>query len=244
MNKTALITGVSGGIGSATAVLFAKAGYNVAIHFNKNVDEANRLANLLCRNNCSAAAMRADVADKGEVAEMFNNVSKCFGGVDVLVNNAGVALQKLFTDVSDDEADRIIDVNVKGTMNCCREALPYMIHNKCGSIVNVSSIWGVCGASCEVHYSAAKAAVIGFTKALAKEVGPSGIRVNCIAPGVIDTKMNSMHSVVVLTELAQQTPLGRIGTPQDVADAIFFLSSDAAAFITGQILCVDGGLIV
>ena len=166
-----------------------------------------------------------------------------FGSADILINNAGIAQQKLFTDITDDDFTRMFDINVRGVFNCCRAALPYMIHKKHGRIINISSMWGVCGASCEVHYSASKAAVIGMTKALAKEVGPSGITVNCIAPGLIDTPMNANLSKETINELCEETPVGRIGTPEDIANAALFLASDSSSFITGQVLGVDGGFI-
>ncbi|MDC0700747.1 SDR family oxidoreductase, partial [Blautia wexlerae] len=164
--------------------------------------------------------------------------------VDVLVNNAGIAQQKLFTDLTDTDWDRIFAVDVKGVFLCCQAALPHMIHEKRGAIVNISSMWGQVGASCEVHYSAAKAAVIGLTKALAKELGPSQIRVNCIAPGVIATEMNDLLGAETLEALREETPLEAIGTAEQVADAVRFLASDQASFITGQVLGVNGGMVI
>ena len=162
------------------------------------------------------------------------------GPVDVLVNNAGIAQQKLFTDITEDDWRRMFAVDVDGVFRCCQCALPHMIHEKSGCIINIASIWGEIGASCEVHYSAAKAAVIGLTKALAKELGPSHIRVNCVSPGVIDTEMNAMFDEETMRDLCESTPLGRIGSPEDIAAAVSFLASDAASFITGQTLSVNG----
>ena len=161
--------------------------------------------------------------------------------MDVLVNNAGIAQQKLFSDITPEEWRRMFAVDVEGVFHCCQCALPYMIHRKAGSIVNISSVWGQVGASCEVHYSAAKAAVIGLTKALAKELGPSGIRVNCVAPGVIRTEMNAHLSGEDMEALREETPLCRIGEPEEVADAVSFLAGEGSRFVTGQILAVSGG---
>ena len=184
------------------------------------------------------------MSDSNQVKRMFSEINCVFGGVDILVNNAGIAQQKLFTDITDEDFDKMFAVNVKGVFNCCREAVPYMVNRKNGRIINISSIWGISGASCEVHYSASKAAVIGLTKALAKELGPSGICVNCIAPGVIDTPMNSCFDSDTMNALIDETPLMRIGTPEDIAKTVFFFASEDSSFITGQVICADGGFIV
>lgn len=244
MGRTVLITGASRGIGRAAAVTFAKNGFNVAVNYRQSDDKANVLISELKGYGVKAAAYRADVADKSAVLEMFRKAEAELGKITVLVNNAGIAEQALFTDISEEMWDRMFDVNVKGAYNCTQAALPSMIHEKYGRIVNVSSMWGISGASCEVHYSASKAALIGFTKALAKEVGLSGITVNCIAPGVIETDMNSAIPKEIMDTLKADTPLNRIGTPEDAAEAIFFLASDKAGFITGQVLSVDGGFIL
>ena len=175
---------------------------------------------------------------------MFAQVKSAFGSVEVLVNNAGIAQQKLFTDITEQDWNKMFDVDVKGVFHCCQCALPDMIHGKAGKIINISSMWGQVGASCEVHYSAAKAAVIGLTQALAKEVGPSHIQVNCIAPGVIDTEMNGHLDARTIDELKDETPLGVIGTTKDIANAVLFLASEKADFITGQVLGVNGGMII
>lgn len=242
--KTVLITGSSRGIGRATAVTFAKNGYNVAVNYNKSSEVAESLCSELVQLGVKAKTFQCDVADKSAVNEMVKQIEADFGKITVLVNNAGIAEQALFSDITEEMWDRMFDVNVKGAYNCTQAVLPHMIHNKYGRIINVSSMWGISGASCEVHYSASKAALIGFTKALAKEVGLSGITVNCVAPGVIATEMNGHLSEDIIEELKNETPLNRIGTSEDVAEAIYFLASDKASFITGQTLSVDGGFIV
>lgn len=244
MNQTVLITGASRGIGRAAAAAFARNGYNVAVNYCKSKEKATDLADELNGYGVMAAAYQADVSDKTAVGEMFRKAEQELGRISVLVNNSGIAEQILFSDITEEKWDRMFAVNVKGTYNCTQAALPSMIHEKYGRIINVSSMWGISGASCEVHYSASKAALIGFTKALAKEVGLSGITVNCIAPGVIGTDMNSAISGEILEELKEDTPLNRIGTPEDVAAAILFLASDKASFITGQTLSIDGGFIL
>ena len=244
MKKTVLITGASRGIGRAAAEAFAKAGYNVAVNYNKSVEAAETLCRELEKYSVKALPFQADVADKKAVNAMTNEIEKKLGGVSVLVNNAGIAEQALFTDITEKMWDRMFAVNVKGAYNCTQAILPKMIHEKYGRIINISSMWGISGASCEVHYSAAKAALIGFTKALAKEVGLSGITVNCVAPGVIDTDMNGHLSPETISELKEETPLNRIGAPRDVAETVLFLASEKASFITGQTISVDGGFIL
>lgn len=244
MNKNVLVTGASHGIGRATATLFAENGYNVAINYNSSPEEAQALVNELTDKGCNVMAVKANVAKRAEVEEMFTQISKTFGDVHILVNNAGIESQKLFTDVSEAEWDKIFDVNMKGVFNCTQMALKSMIREHYGKIINVSSMLGITGSSCEVPYSASKAAVIGFTKALAKEVGPININVNTVAPGVIDTKMNRRIEPAIIERLKQQTPLGTIGTCEDIAEAILFLASEGAKFITGQVLSPNGGLVI
>lgn len=231
--KRALITGASGGIGSGIARRLSADGYDVILHYNKT--DISALAEEL-----GGLAVKADLQNESEVASMFEAAGK----IDVLVNCAGVAAQMLFTDISADEWDRVFDINVKGTFLCCKEAAKQMIFRKSGKIINISSMWGITGASCEVHYSSSKAAVIGLTKALAKELAPSGITVNCVAPGFIDTPMNAHLSAESVEAFRQEIPLERLGTAEDVAGAVSFLASKDADYITGQILSVDGGVTV
>ncbi len=239
-----MITGAATGIGRAAALLFAADGYNVAVHYNKSETEAQRLCGLIAAQGGRALAVQADVSDAGQVSAMVRRVTEVFGRIDVLVNNAGIAQSKLFTDLTADDWDTMFDVNVKGVFHCCQAVLPGLISRKAGCIVNVSSIWGMAGASCEVHYSAAKAAVIGLTKALAKELGPSNIRVNCVAPGVIETRMTAGLDDETKDALKDETPLGRLGTADDAAQAIRFLASEKASFITGQVISPNGGFVI
>ena len=240
-----LITGASGGIGTAIAEGFARAGYGLVLHYHKGEDRARALAARLTENySVPALPLCADLSDTAAVQAMFERAAEEFGFIDTVVNNAGIAEQKLFTDLTDEAWDRMIDVNLSGTFRTCRAALPEMIRRKQGTIINVSSMWGQVGASCEVAYSAAKAGVIGLTKALAKEVAPSGITVNCIAPGAIRTPMLDCFTEEDLAALAEETPVGRIGTPEDVAASAVFLASEGAQFITGQVLGVNGGFVI
>ena len=231
-----LITGGTRGIGRACVERFCKNGDDVTFFYRSSEHEAAELG-----ASCGATGVRVDVADGEAVARAVAETTERMGGIDVLVNNAGIAHIGLFTDMTDAEWRRICDVNLSGQIYAGREAARYMIRRQSGCIVNIGSVWGRAGASCEVAYSATKAGVRGFTRALAKELGPSGIRVNCIEPGVIDTDMNRELDAAAMSELCDETPLGRIGTPADVAEAVFFLASDSAAFITGQIIGVDGG---
>ncbi len=237
--KTVLITGASRGIGAAVAREFAQNGYRVIINYNKSKEKA-----LLLAEEIGALAIYADVSKSEEVKKMFEEIEKKYGGVDVLINNAGISQIKLFSDITEQDWDEMFSINVKGMFNCTKSALPYMIHKKCGKIINVSSMWGIAGASCEVHYSASKASVIGFTKALAKELAPSGICVNCVAPGVISTDMCSDLTDEDMQLLKEETPLGRIGKSEEVAKAILFLASGESDFITGQVLNINGGMVI
>lgn len=236
--KTALITGASGGIGSAIARKLAGDGYFVILHYHQN-SSAEILAQQL-----HGTAVRADLENFSEIEAMIANSLRIAGHIDVLINNAGMSISGLLTDISPDTRKKIFAVNILSAMECTRLVLPDMIHRKSGNIINISSMWGQVGASCEVDYSATKSAMIGFTKALAQEVAPSQIRVNCIAPGVIRTGMLDCYDAETLQNLAEETPLGRLGTPEDVANAVGFLCSPGADFITGQILGVNGGFVI
>jgi len=244
MARTVLITGASRGIGAAAARRFAEAGDRVAVNYFRSEERAKALAETLSKEGYPVKAFRADVSDPAAVERMVSEIHAAFGKIDVLVNNAGIAEQKLFSDITPDDWDRIFSVNVKGSYLCAKAVLSDFLAKQKGVVVNVSSVWGLTGASCEVHYSAAKAAVIGFTKALAKELGPAGVRVNCVAPGVIDTEMNAALTPETFAFLKDETPLGAIGTPEQVADVLFFLASDNASFVTGQVLGADGGFAV
>ncbi|MBQ4313524.1 MAG: SDR family oxidoreductase [Clostridia bacterium] len=240
-NKTVLITGASGGIGRAMALAFAEEGYAIAVHYNKGREAAMETARQITDAGGRAVAVCADLTCYEQVSAMLDDIRIVLGDVDVLINNAGIADIRPFASVAPDVWRTMMDTNLTAVYNCCHAVLPMMLRREGGSIVNVSSVWGLYGASCEVHYSAAKSGVIGLTQALAKELGASGIRVNCIAPGVIDTAMNSSLGAEELAELAEQTPLGRIGKPEEVAQAALFLASDRASFITGAVLPVTGG---
>jgi len=242
MKKTAVVTGGSRGIGAAVCRALAWKGWNIAVNWHSSEAGALELVAELRGVGCDAEAFRADVADPAAVEEMFRAVYERFGGIYALVNNAGVALSGVFSQVEPEKVKRMLDVNLTGAFNCTRAAIPYMLKAHEGAMLNISSMWGVVGGACEAHYSAAKAGLIGLTKALAKELGPSGIRVNCLAPGFIDTDMNACYSAADREALAEETPLGRIGRAEECAEAAAFLLGETAAFITGQTLCVDGGL--
>ncbi len=232
--RNVLITGASRGIGAATARLFAQMGDKVYINYRTEKEAAQRLA-----AEIGGVALCADVANPLQVEVMLNQLP----GIDVLVNNAGFSQFAFFDTLSHEDWQRMLDVTLSGAFYCIQGVLPHMIHQKKGAIINVSSIWGITGAACEVAYSTAKAGLIGMTRALAKEVGPSGISVNCVAPGVIDTAMNQTLSEETLAELREETPLGRLGTPEEIADSIYFLAKPDS-FITGQVLSPNGGLVI
>ena len=237
--RVVLITGGSRGIGAAAARRFAAGGDKVVINYCRSKEQAEALA-----AETGGWAVQADVSDPEQVRKMVDNVLDKFCQLDILICNAGIAQQKLFGDLTDQDWRRMFAVHVDGMFYTIRAALPHFIHRKEGRILTVSSMWGQVGGSCEVAYSAAKAAVIGMTKALAKELGPSGITVNCVAPGVIDTEMNANLTREDLESLAEETPLGTIGSPEDVAEALWYLASPGAKFVTGQVLAPNGGLVV
>ncbi|MBO6127028.1 MAG: 3-oxoacyl-ACP reductase FabG [Clostridia bacterium] len=241
--KVAIITGSSNGIGRQIALEFAKDNYNIIINYNKSKTQAFNLAEQIKRLGRNCITVQADVSKLCEAQNLIDKSLNAFGKIDILVNNAGISLQKIFQDVSEDEWKNLFAVNLGSVFNCCSCVLNDMLLRKKGKIINISSIWGMVGASMEVHYSASKAAIIGLTKALAKELGPSGINVNCIAPGVIDTNMNSFDNEII-SKLKNDTPLGRIGTTLDVAKTALFLASDDSDFITGQVISPNGGFVI
>ena len=242
-NKVALVTGGARGIGKAICRALANEGFKIAINFNNSENDAIAL-----KGELSAATeveiFKCDVSDANAVKEMFLDISQKLGNVSVLVNNAGVAEQVLFTDITDEMWQRMINTNLSSAFYCSREALKNMINEKNGVIINIASMWGEVGASMEVHYSTAKAGLIGMTKALAKEVGLSGIRVNAVSPGVVLTDMMNSFSESDKELLKEETPLNALGTPEDIAEAVSFLVSDKAKFVTGQVISVNGGFVI
>lgn len=240
--KTVLVTGASGAIGAAIAEAFLKDGHRVILQGHRNYEKAAHMAALAKAQGLSALALRCDLTSEADIVRMTDEARAYFGTIEVLVNNAGVALpQKLLTDCTAEEWDALFAVDVRAVFLTCKAVLPDMIAKKCGSIVNVSSIWGLAGGSCEAPYSAAKAAVIGLTKALAREAGPSNVRVNCVAPGFVETPMNAHLSREAIGSFCDETPLTRTGKPNEIASAAKFLALSDADFITGQVLAVDGG---
>lgn len=238
--KTVLITGASRGIGAAAAIGFAKKGYNVCINCSKDISGAEKILEKVLDFSDGLICV-CDISDEIEVASMKKTIAERFGVTDILVNNAGIGLFGVFHTLDSKTVRKMYDVNLFGTLNCIRAFLPDMINQKQGSIINVASIGGERGISCESDYSASKAAIIGLTKALAKETGPSGVRVNCISPGLIDTVMNERLTYTDVQGIIDEIPLERIGDPEDIARAILFLASEDASYITGQVLTVDGG---
>lgn len=241
MKKTVIITGASRGIGKATALAFAKSGYDLLLCYRARESEAKAVAEEASSFGVRAIPFQMDMISISDCRRTAAKAMMEFGKIDALVCNAGIALPSLFTETTEEDYDHLFSINMKGMFFLSQAVAKEMIAVGGGAIINVSSMWGVVGASGEVAYSASKAAVIGFSKALAKELAPSNIRVNCIAPGVVDTEMNACYDESTMQILAEKTPLGRIGTPDDIASSILFLASDAASFITGQTLTVDGG---
>ena len=242
MKKCALITGASGGIGSEIALRLARDGFNIAACWCSDEKGILELEEKLKKTDAEYRLYKADVSDYEKIKEVFADAAEVFGGVSVLVNNAGIAQQKLFTDITQQEFDRITDVNFKGVFNCCQCAVPFMVSQKSGKIINISSMWGICGASCETVYSATKAAVIGLTKALARELAPSNVQVNCVAPGAIDTKMNNNLTENDKAAFAEEIPMGRFGTAAEIAGVVSFLAGNDSDYVTAQVIAADGGI--
>ena len=237
--RNVVITGGTRGIGKAIAEAFSKCGDRVFIIYEKSDEQAQKLSQEL-----GVIPVRCDVSDKADVIRAVEEIHKVAPFIDVLINNAGISQIKLFSDITEDELYKMFGVNTFGTFFMAQALLPDMIHKKSGKIINISSMWGEVGASCEVHYSASKSAVIGFTKALAKELVPSGITVNCITPGVIDTEMNGCLDACAKEELIGEIPLQRMGKPSEVANLALFLASEGADYITGQVIGISGGMVI
>ena len=244
MEKIALVTGSSRGIGRAIAAHLARSGWSVCINYIQRRDCAENLAAQLRAEDCRVMVCQADVADKDAVDAMVRRIEAELGPISLLVNNAGIAGQELFQDITPQMWRRYFAVNIDGAYHTTQAVLPHMLHEHSGCIINISSIWGLRGSSCESAYSATKHALVGLSRSLAAELAPSGIRVNCVAPGVIRTDMLNMLSDEYLPQLEQETPLGRLGTPEDIAYAVAFLADERASFITGQVLTADGGFLL
>ncbi len=258
MCKTVLITGASRGIGRGIALSFAKEGWQVALNCRQNVEQLNETKALVCKGGAKCAVFPADVSDYTQTKKMFGDIKQTFGGVDILINNmeypgsaksrdilinnAGISIIGLFQDLSRADWMRLMDTNIGSVYNCCHFAIPHMVHEKCGKIINISSVWGIAGASCEAAYSASKGAVNALTRALAKELAPSNIQVNAIACGAIDTDMNAFLSEDERASLIEEIPAGRLGTPAEVGSLVQSLCSDSG-YLTGQVIQLDGGWI-
>lgn len=243
IKKAAIVTGGSGGIGSAVCKALAEQGWLTAVFYNSDEKGASAVVDEITSKKYTAKAFKCDISDINSIRNAVEAVRKEYGEIGLLVNNSGIADIGLFTDMSDERLTRMINVDLLGAMRITKEVIPDMIRSHEGAVINISSVWGECGASCEVAYSAAKAGLIGFTKALAKECAPSNVRVNCISCGLIDTKMNACFSQDELNEVVDDIPSGRIGTPEDIANGVLFLSDEKSSYIQGQILRIDGGWI-
>ena len=244
MKKTIVITGASRGIGKAIAIELAGKDTNIVINCVNNVDKLNEVKSIIEEKGSVCETFIGDMGNYSDVQKMFDMCLQRFGQVDVLINNAGISVVGLFQDMGENEWHRICNTNIDSVFNCCHFAVKDMMKRHCGKIINISSVWGLYGASCEVAYSATKGAVNSFTKALAKELGLSGICVNCVAPGVIETEMNSHLTKEDFDCLCEETPLERLGKPEEVAKTVRFLASENADFITGQVVNVDGGMVI
>lgn len=237
--KTVIVTGGSRGIGAAIVKELALKKYNVVLNYNKSEKEAEKIKEELKEKDINIEIFKADVSDKKQAKELIEFTLNKFKNIDVLINNAGIDQIKPFMEITENDWNTMFKINLNSVFNCTQEALKNMIHNKKGCIINISSIWGITGASCEVHYSASNAAIDGMTKALAKELGPSNIRVNSIAPGLVNTEMNKELSKEDLAELKKEIPLGRIAQPEEIAKSVEWLIEDE--YVSGQIISVNGG---
>ena len=242
--KTAIVTGGAGGIGQAIVRKLCALGYSTAIHYRSAEEKAFALSSDLCSQGFDAFPVQADLTQSAQADRLIRTVIGRNGRIDVLVNNAGVARQQLFDTVSDDDWRAMLAADLDAAFYCCRAALPHMLRAKSGRIVNVASMWGQTGAACEVPYSAAKAGLIGLSKALAKEAAPSGVTVNCVSPGAVDTAMMAHFSAEEVAALCEEIPLGRLGRPEEIADAVAFFAGDGASYVTGQVLGVNGGMVI
>ncbi len=240
--KTVIVTGGSRGIGAAIVKELAKSGYNVVLDYNKSVDAAKKIQDELEKQNINIEIFKADVSKREEVKELVRFTLERYKNIDILINNAGIDQIKPFIDITDEDWNTMIGVNLNSVFYCTQEVLSNMLKNKSGCIINISSVWGITGGSCEVHYSTSKAGIDGLTKALAKELGPSNIRVNGVAPGAIMTDMNKDLTNEEIIELNEEIPLGRIGTPQDIARCVKWLIEDQ--YTTGQIISPNGGWVI
>lgn len=243
MKKTALVTGGAKGIGAGIVRKLCEDGFSVAVNYNSSEQRALALCSELVSSGYDVFPIKCDVSSSSEVKKMVIEVKEHFGSIDVLVNNAGVSLWGLFDTVRDSEWDNTLNINLKGAFNCSREVLPLMLSNKYGRIINISSVWGQVGASCEAVYSASKAGIIGLTKALAKEYAPSKITVNCVSPGVIDTEMMNRFTEEEKAAVCEEIPMGRMGSVRDVALAVSFFAGETSSYVTGQVLGVNGGMV-
>lgn len=244
MQKTAIITGGATGIGRAVSLAFACAGYAVTMLYKTSETAAQELVREIENGGGRAVAVPCDVRDSASVQNAVDTVHKELGKIGVLINNAGISEQILFTDITDEKWADMLSVHLTGAFYMTRAVLPDMLHEKSGRIINIASMWGETGGSCEVHYSAAKAGLIGMTKALAKEVAPSGITVNAVSPGAVDTQMMRHLGEEICRAVAEETPMERLGTPEEIAAAVLFLAEERAGYITGQILSVNGGAVI